>query len=432
MQSAKDAFVEYLANIASAIENEDGTTLAGCLKIDDPHTEVLRDVQRFVKHPETLVRNRLDDAWAELVNEHMRVLREYTTYVTLSADGGGNLGIDDTSRLPIVRAAESQNMLAQNFHQIFQTQTRWCCPVLYAVNSDLRNLSLWADNALQERRSKPKYLEEAARTMNKAFSYCVTDRFSQLEKSRKWGTYHIVNLLFKTYFKLSQTNLCTNILRSIAAGDIPPLDKYPLADQVTFKYFTGILAFYNENYKLAEQELSFALVNCYRGNGKAGRKKAKKNIIMILNFLIPTRFILGILPQNALLERYPALHHLYGNFVLAIRRGDVKLYDDSLLNLQTELVNHGTYLTVERTRSLAVRMLFKRVWLANERSSRVPMSQFQRALHLSGTDESLEAVQCLLANMIDKGFLKGYLSYEREMVVLAKESAFPPVTVASI
>jgi len=34
------------------------------------------------------------------------------------------------------------------------------------------------------------------------FTLCLSDR-AALEESRKWGTYYIVNLLFKTYFKVS-------------------------------------------------------------------------------------------------------------------------------------------------------------------------------------------------------------------------------------
>lgn len=36
----------------------------------------------------------------------------------------------------------------------------------------------------------------------------------------------------------------------ISAGraDIPPIDKFPKSQQVTFKYYEGVLAFLEENY----------------------------------------------------------------------------------------------------------------------------------------------------------------------------------------
>jgi len=38
-----------------------------------------------------------------------------------------------------------------------------------------------------------------------------------------------------------------------------------------------------------------------------------------------------------------------------------------------------------------------------------------------------EETECLLANMIYKGYMKGYISHEKRMVVLSAKSAFPPL-----
>ena len=38
---------------------------------------------------------------------------------------------------------------------------------------------------------------------------------------------------------------------------------------------------------------------------------------------------------------------------------------------------------------------------------------------------SAEEAECLVANMIYKGFIRGYISHEKQMVVLAKADAFP-------
>ena len=47
-----------------------------------------------------------------------------------------------------------------------------------------------------------KRLEEAARQLNKAFTACAGDRMSEPHQSRRLGTYSVVNLIFKTYFKV--------------------------------------------------------------------------------------------------------------------------------------------------------------------------------------------------------------------------------------
>jgi hypothetical protein len=72
-----------------------------------------------------------------------------------------------------------------------------------------------------------------------------------LEESRKWGIYNIINLLFKTYFKLNSISLSKNILQAIQAyrGDMPALSAFPMAHQVTFKYYAGVIYFLAEAYQ---------------------------------------------------------------------------------------------------------------------------------------------------------------------------------------
>lgn len=71
-----------------------------------------------------------------------------------------------------------------------------------------------------------------------------------LEESRKWGIYFIINLLFKTYFKLNSASLSRTILKTLSAyrGDMPPLSAFPKSQRVTFKFYEGVLFFLEENY----------------------------------------------------------------------------------------------------------------------------------------------------------------------------------------
>jgi COP9 signalosome complex subunit 12 len=60
----------------------------------------------------------------------------------------------------------------------------------------------------------------------------------------------VINLLFKTYFKLNSASLSRNILKALSAyqGDMPSLAVFPKSQQVTFKYYEGVLFFLEENY----------------------------------------------------------------------------------------------------------------------------------------------------------------------------------------
>ena len=51
---------------------------------------------------------------------------------------------------------------------------------------------------------------------------------------------------------------------------------------------------------------------------------------------------------------------------------------------------------------------------------------FHAGLLVAGSEDiSGEEAECLVANMIYKGFMRGYISHEKQMVVLAKTDPFP-------
>ena len=39
-----------------------------------------------------------------------------------------------------------------------------------------------------------------------------------------------------------------------------------------------------------------------------------------------------------------------------------------------------------------------------------------------------DEVECLLANMIDKGYVRGYLSHEKKFLVLSQKDGFPAMS----
>ena len=142
----------------------------------------------------------------------------------------------------------------------------WTIPCIYvgaknlrvfAIKADRqRNSSSTLDNAgmsfqddFDPESGKNQQLEDCARQLNRMFQLCLSDR-APLEESRKWGIYYVVNLLFKTYFKLNSASLSKNMLKSLTAGrgDMPGLEAFPKSQQVTFKYYEGVLHFLEENY----------------------------------------------------------------------------------------------------------------------------------------------------------------------------------------
>ncbi|KAI1383887.1 PCI domain-containing protein [Hypoxylon trugodes] len=323
----------------------------------------------------------------------------------------------------------------------------WTIPCLYVAGKYLRLFAIRAD---EERRNsnedntetvmqddfdpeneENKMLEDCTRHLNRIFQTCLNDR-APLEESRKWGIYYAINLLFKSYFKLNSTPLSKNILKAIQAGrgDMPTLDKFPKSQQVTFKYYEGVLSFLEENYVAAEQHLTMAWQMCH--------KDAIRNLELILTYLIPCHLLTThTLPSSQLLERFPRLQKLFLPIGEAIKKADLHAFDVALRAGEDEFIKRRIYLTLERGRDIALRNLLRKVFIAGGseegkdgappvRRTRIPVAEFTAAIKISrGEDIDSDEVECLLANMIYKNLMKGYIAHERGIVVLSKNGAFP-------
>lgn len=71
-------------------------------------------------------------------------------------------------------------------------------------------------------------------------------------------------------------------------------------------------------------------------------------------------------------------------------------------------------------------------WVVMGKPTRVPISTLHAALVVSGVDMPIEEAECLVANMIYKGYMRGYVSHEKQMIVLAQQNTFPKVADAPV
>ncbi|KAK3942158.1 COP9 signalosome complex subunit 12 [Diplogelasinospora grovesii] len=327
----------------------------------------------------------------------------------------------------------------------------WTIPCLYVAGKHLRVFAIRADKERNNNNNssfnapgqnfqddfdpeseQAQQLEDCARQLNRIFNLCLSDR-APLEESRKWGIYYVINLLFKTYFKLNSASLSKNILKALSAGrgDMPPLSAFPKSQQVTFKYYEGVLNFLEENYLEAEKHLTEAWGLCHRN--------AMRNKEMILTYLVPCHLITThTLPTQKLLEPYPRLQKLFLPLSRCIKKGELHAFDLALQEGEDEFVKRRIYLTLERGRDVALRNLLRKVFIAGgfvepakegeapARRTRVPIAEFAAAISL-GSQETIDddEVECFLANMIYKGLMKGYIAREHGKVVLSKNGAFP-------
>lgn len=158
---------------------------------------------------------------------------------------------------------------------------------------------------------------------------------------------------------------------------------------------------------------------------------AHKNREQILAYLIPCHLLTThTLPTATLLAPYPTLSALLAPLCTAIRTGSLAHFDAALAAGESEFVRRRIYLTLERGRDIALRNLFRKVFISagfeestNEkgeavklRRTRVTVAEFEAGMRvgMKGADgESAmvdkDEVECFLANLIYKVCLPGSL-----------------------
>lgn len=123
-----------------------------------------------------------------------------------------------------------------------------------------------------------------------------------------------------------------------------------------------------------------------------------------------------------MLAEAPSLAKLIGPLVTCIKKGNLTGFDRSLAEGEPEFVKLRIFLTLERSRDIALRNLLRKVYLAagyddlkegqtekdRIRKSRIPIIHFATALRMgiagegSGQIVEDDEVECLLANQIYK------------------------------
>ncbi|KAH7887316.1 hypothetical protein F5I97DRAFT_1859517 [Phlebopus sp. FC_14] len=396
-------FSTFIIQLSEAVESEDGQRLAYLLRPTSPHGKDL--VKEFKNPSRDVLMSQyggcVESPWDEIAVRYVMV----TSHVARKRPG---------------EAFNEQSQLISLFFRFFTQNTGWTLLTLFSMLRDLRDLAFDADFHAKYNGQNSECMESAAGVVAKAFSNCMMDRTSPPDQSRKWGIYYVVGLVMKCYFRVKRISLSKNILRALDANqDIPPLSAYPRSHQVTYRYYLGMLSFLNEDFTKAEQELTAAFYHCHI--------QARRNQERILTCLIPLRILRGHLPSKELLTRFPVLDELFSSFVTAIRSGDISAYDTALERWESRLVELNLWITIEKARELCLRGLFRRVWLAADQSTRIPVSMFHCSLRISGSDVSMDEAECFVANMIYRGYMRGYISHEKQMVVLATTNAFPKV-----
>lgn len=181
---------------------------------------------------------------------------------------------------------------------------------------------------------------------------------------------NLVNQLFKVYFRINKLHLCKPLIRAIESSAFK--ESFPLAQQITYKYFVGRKAMFDSDYKSADEYLSYAFRKCPKQFPKNKQWVEPNTQIpmfffqfmfgifrLILIYLVPVKMLLGYMPKRNVLKRYDVLQ--FHELACALKEGNVQKFDEVIQRHESFFIECGIYLIVEKLKTIAYRNLFKRV-----------------------------------------------------------------------
>eukprot|EP00903_Cladosiphon_okamuranus_P015911 g14696.t1 len=300
---------------------------------------------------------------------------------------------------------------------MFVPEGTWLAPCLFTMVAGVRKLAKKADWGSGGRQAAAPSFGEAeaeeegsksmvltTHTIMKAFRLSINDRSNDERTSRKACALHLAIDMFKHYSDLKNLRMCNNIRGVVDQhwAVVEPMSSR--ADWVSYHYYVGLLKISEDKYKEAEVDLELALKHCHN--------KSKSNKRRILNNLVPLRLRLGIYPTLQLLEKYGL--ERYHDFSVAIRRGDVRSFNLLLSKWEKVFINKGTYLLMEKCLMLVYRNLVKKIVVATQ-TFKLPLRVVQFAFEKMEHERDVDEIECLLANLIFRNLVKGYISHKANL-----------------
>jgi len=387
----------YLSKVAQAWDAYQGEMLAALLSFKDSH---IANPKLQLEEPEAAVERVLDPPLDEMIAAHLRAC-----WAWANSD--------------FVEAYKCQAIVVNSFAKLLASQKddNWPLPVMYVVCLDLRRIAAKADKQKEEKgRGKPgETLEKASEGIMACFRVCASDARASEEVTKRWGMLNLVNQLFKIYFKVNKLHLCKPLIRAVDQSALN--DRFSKSQLVTYRYYVGRKYMFDNNFKEAEEYLSYAFQKC--------DVTVRSNKRLILIYLIPVKMLLGHMPTKALLEKFDLMQ--FHGVVEAVKQGNLLKLNDALDANEKFFIRCGIFLILEKLKIITYRNLFKKVSLIMK-THQIPLSAFLTALKFMKVEDIDEdETACIIANLIYEGRIKGYISHQHQKLVVSKQNSFPAI-----
>ena len=354
-------------------------------------------------------------------------------------------------------------------NRIAERENSWIIYPLFILASELVKITLWLAKLLESKggstssEDAKEYIEKCGRGIHRSFSLCLNDRNPELD-NRQTGVYMFANLEFKIYHRLRNLDMIKNLVKvlksrqdeNLSTASLPKLEdslcREHRAEMVRHNYYMGQYYGCQENdFGTAFNYLYSALMEC----DLKYRAQLRKILVLLIPFGILSRKVYpkyssllkicfndgdanndkdGDNIRNDDSKDSPKdteatlqadvflIRDVLGDVVKSLRNGDLSLYDKLLQNEVNEILflQRGIYVAMQLIRELVLLKLVQNCYKMLGGKTIIPFD----ALLLKFNDDSTE-LECQLANLISKRYIRGYLSHSNRCLVVSKTESFP-------
>lgn len=194
---------------------------------------------------------------------------------------------------------------------------------------------------------------------------------------------------------------------------------------VTYRYFLGKHLLLEHNYSAASEHLDYVFTNCLDSN-KSGSIKNKQQSLL---YLVIVKMLHGSTPKMDILEKYQ-LYELI-DLIKPIRMGSLKLFMEKIKEHEQFLFDTGLFFVIENLKLIAIRNLFRTYvyQIDQQQTDKIPLEPtLLFLLNFNFEPENYFTINELidiLNSMIQKGMIKGYISYKFRTLVVSRKDPFP-------
>ena len=425
------SFKDYVYQVKRALATSDSRLLKDLLTINPDKSQGM--VRAQFPEPNDFDLYIIEDGFKGVIKAYLKLMK--SIYI-----------IND-----IKLSFNDYNEVVTHLNRYATNQTNWinyplmtCCKELVSIFEIMsKNFPevMKVDNGEQQEiaslsSSNVSLIEKLATTINNSFKLSLNDKNLDLSLSKRVDIYFFLSHLIKIYFKLGNIELAKSLEKALIGTrfPLPELDRLLIdkASAITYLYYSAILLLIEENYSGCYDKLTIALSLMSYYSDINGIHKQLEKIWLI--YLPVNLLLFNRLPKSKVWEQFPNLSLIYRNGIFkAIVSGNIHDYNHYGLKYQKLFLNRHLYMLIAKLKQLCYVNLIKKCVKYHQQLSSspennhiVPLSGFSVGFKVSGGHQynDPDHVECIVANLIAKGDVKGYISHTNQCIVLSKRGGF--------